>query len=147
MVGCITLRDLFNWLLEWFNWFTMKVEIGYFGGCTDVIESNDCWSACTVSLQIPSDVLAKVSGSSLALDESTLHSNSYLDVHIWFTLNGIIHNYHMLAITLFEWHTAENMFNILMNFLNVLHPPWKDHLIGWSTDGAWSMTGQIHGLA
>jgi hypothetical protein len=76
--------------------------IGYYGGCTDVIASNDCQIACAVGLQTLSDVLAKVSGFSLALDVSTLHSNSYLDVRIQFTLNDIIHNYHMLAIPLFE---------------------------------------------
>jgi hypothetical protein len=39
------------------------------------------------------------------------------------------------------------MFKVLVKFLNALHPPWKDYLIGGSTDGAQSMTGQIHGLA
>lgn len=39
------------------------------------------------------------------------------------------------------------MFDILVKFLNALHPPWKDYFSGCSTDGAQSITGRIHGLA
>lgn len=66
-------------------------EICYYGGCTDVVASNDCQIACPLGLQILSNVLPKVSGFTHALD-----------VHIQFTLNDIIHNYHMLVIPLFE---------------------------------------------
>lgn len=92
-------------------------------------------------------MLAKVSGFSLALNVSTFHSSSYLHVRIRFKLNDIIHKYHLLSIPFYEWHPAEDIFSVLVKYLDELHPSWKDYLIGCSTDGARSMAGIICGLA
>ena len=72
---------------------------------------------------------------------------SYLDVRIPVTVKMNVYNFRLLAIPLFESHTGENIFNILVQFLDALCTSWRDILVSSLTDGARSMTGRIQGLA
>ena len=111
-----------------------------------MIASNYMRVLCAASLQILSEALNNVSGFSLALGTSTLHGMSYLDVRILLTIKMIVYNFHLLAIPLFDQHASENMFKVLVKFMDALYSPWREIPISFFTDGAWSMTGQTHGL-
>lgn len=49
-------------------------------GCSKLLSSNYVWVACAIYLQILHEALHLVSHFSLALDSSTSHGMSYLDV-------------------------------------------------------------------
>jgi hypothetical protein len=121
--------------------------LGICGGCRELIASKYTRFACAVDLQILSEALEHVSGFSIALDSSTLHGMSYLDVRIRFSLHDVIYNFHILALPLFDRHTGEDMSDVLVQFLNAFYPQWRDILVGSSTDGARSMTGNLGGLS
>ncbi len=81
-----------------------------------------------ISLQILQEASHLVAGFSLALDSSTLHGMSYLDVQLWLTFKMNVYNFYLLAIPLFEAHTGENMFSVLVKFMDALYPEWHDIL-------------------
>jgi hypothetical protein len=72
---------------------------------------------------------------------------SYLDVRIIFSVHDVMYNFHLLALPLFDRHTGENMFDVLVQFLNAFYPQWRDILVDSSTDGARPMTGRLRGLS
>jgi len=47
---------------------------------------------------------------------------------------------------MFERHTGENMFQLVVEFLDVMCAEWRAKLIGVSTDGASTMVGSIQGV-
>jgi hypothetical protein len=51
-----------------------------------------------------------------------------------------------MAISLFERHTGEKMFDVLVRFLDAAIPSWRTKCIAVSTDGARSMTGRSQGV-
>jgi hypothetical protein len=85
---------------------------------------------------------------SIALDSTTHQSTLYLDVHFQIfmpTFYNIV-NLHAVALPMFDWHTGEVMFQMVVSFLDVLHPSWKVHLLGVSSDGAHNMTSRVFGV-
>ena len=124
-----------------------QTGLSYLGGCSDIMASNYSRIACAVSLQILSDVMSQAWAFSIALDCSTHQGMSYLDVRSRVHIESSIQNFHLLAIPLFDRHTAANMFVVLEKFLDALLPNWRKHIIGVSTDGDRTMTGRIRGLA
>ena len=89
-----------------------SIGLGYLRGMNENIASNYARMVCCISLQILSDILSSVWGFSIALDSSTHQGKGYLDTRVRFYLKGKLHNFHVLAIPLFERHTAENMFRV-----------------------------------
>jgi hypothetical protein len=76
---------------------------------------------------------------------ATHQSTSYFDVRFRIfmpTFYNIV-NLHAVALPMFDWHTGEVMFQMVVSFLDVLHPGWKVHLLGVSSDGARNMTGSV----
>ncbi len=64
-------------------------------------------------------------------------------------VNGILSNLHLVAILIFERHIAENIFNLIARFLDVLSDPttiWHAKLMFVSTDGENIMTGCHRGV-
>lgn len=121
--------------------------IAHFGGCSDVVASNYTRIVCAVALQYLSEILSDTWAFSLALDSSTHQGLSYLDVRVRVCFRRGLHNFHLLAIPLFERHTGENMYNVLERFLEaLLGDSWRHACIGVSSDGARSMTGRVNGL-
>jgi hypothetical protein len=59
---------------------------------------------------------------------------------------GVLFNLRLVAIPMFERHSAMNMFNMLVKFLDALNQPWRAKLIGTSSDGENTMTGRHGGL-
>ena len=47
---------------------------------------------------------------------------------------------------MFDRHTAENMFNLVSTFLDIVCPNWRSKLIGIGSDGANVMTGHLKGV-
>jgi hypothetical protein len=54
--------------------------------------------------------------------------------------NGVLINLRLVAIPMFERHTAENLFNMVVKFLDALYGRWRDKLVGASSDGENTMT-------
>jgi hypothetical protein len=79
------------------------------------------------------------------LDFATHQSTSYLDVHFRIFMPAFynIVNLHAIALPMFNRHTGEVMFQMVVSFLDVLHPGWKVHLLGVSSDGARNMIGRV----
>lgn len=118
------------------------------GSCSDSTISKYARFACAINMQKISELLACVWTFSVALDMSTHMSSSYLDIRIRLhhSKSGII-NLHLLAIPVFERHTAEVIFETADKALTVLCPSWKDIVVGVSTDGERKMTGRVSGVA
>src|SRR5947207_2187574 len=74
------------------------------------------------------------------------YSKSYLDNHIHFYRNGIIHNIHFLTIPMFESHSGEYMFQLVRDVFDIICPTWRRKLISMSSDGASAMTGGYQGI-
>jgi hypothetical protein len=83
---------------------------------------------------------------SLANDASTHYGRSYLDNRIRIHTDGKLYNFHLVAIPMYETHTGENMFNLVVRILDVVCPRWRMQLIGVGSDGANAMTGQFQGI-
>jgi hypothetical protein len=102
------------------------------------------------NLQLLSDILSIKRRSSwafsIANDASTHFGKSYFDQRIRVHIDGKIHNFHILAIPMFYAHTANNMFELVCRFLDVITPQWRRQLIGVGSDGANVMTGRISGV-
>jgi len=125
----------------------MESGISFYGGCMGIFASNYARVVCAHSLQIISDVIAKMWCFSIALDGSTHQGMSYLDTQIRFFWEGSIHNFHLMAIPLFEKHTGENMFSVLERFFDaVFTESWRSQCISISSDGARNMMGHVRGL-
>jgi hypothetical protein len=98
------------------------------------------------SLQNLSDMMddESVWAISLAFDSSTHREQAFFDQRVRICFQGVLFNLHLVAIPMFERHTAMNMFNMLLKVLDALYQPWRAKLIFTSSDGENTMTGR-HG--
>ena len=121
------------------------MQLGY---VQDWTVANYARLVCALNLQKLSDILRRDSTWAFALanDASTHYGKSYFDNRVRFHLDGIIHNYHVLAIPIFDRHTGENMFNLISRLLDIICPDWRTKLIAVGSDGANSMTGRLQGV-
>ncbi|BBN00789.1 hypothetical protein Mp_2g02130 [Marchantia polymorpha subsp. ruderalis] len=106
-----------------------------------------CYSGCNrrkVSsfLRMLSNILSNCWAFLLAMDGATHQSTSYLDIRVCFWTGDNIHNFHLLALPMNERHPGKSMFDMVVKVLDVIHPGWRDYLIGVATDGARNMTGR-----
>ncbi|KAH9573897.1 hypothetical protein CY35_01G025600 [Sphagnum magellanicum] len=103
---------------------------------------------CAINLQHIARHLSRAWAFSIALDSATHQSTSYLDVRFRIfmpTFYNIV-NLHAVALPMFDWHTGEVMFQMVVSFLDVICLGWKVHLLGVSSDGACNMTGRVSGV-
>lgn len=101
---------------------------------------------CAVALQNLSAVFGCWSGFSFALDSATVNGMSFLDVRARLALDGVLHNFHLLALPLYDYHTAQLLLDVAVKFLDALHPQWRHILVGVATDRANVMTGRTRGV-
>jgi hypothetical protein len=120
--------------------------LGICGGCSAVVASNYTRLVCAYCLQTLSDVLRQVWAFSIALDGSIHQGMSYVNVRVRFHFASKLLNLHLMAIPLFDRHTGENVFDVLVPFLDAVFPSRKKKCIAVSTDGARSMTGRSEGV-
>jgi hypothetical protein len=83
---------------------------------------------------------------SLAGDGSTHRGQLFFDLRVRIYFRGRLLNLHLVAIPMFDRHTAGNIFNMLVKFLDALYGKWRGKLIGMSSDGENTMTGRHTGL-
>jgi hypothetical protein len=79
---------------------------------------------------------------SLVGDSSTHRGQSFFDLRVHICFHGWFLNLHLVAIPMFDRHTADNIFNMLVKFLDTLYGKWRGKLIGMSSDGKNMMTGR-----
>ena len=97
----------------------------YFCGVfMDVVASKHTQVVCAASFHFISDSLVKWWEFSLPFNVSMHQDNSYLDIHVWFFVKYILHNFPMLSIPLYGSHNVEFMFNALVVLLDSLDPYW-----------------------
>ncbi|RLN70015.1 hypothetical protein BBJ28_00021052 [Nothophytophthora sp. Chile5] len=116
-----------------------ETGIGRFQGCTELVAARYARVVCAVSLECLAQMMQSTWAFSIALDCATHQGKSYVDIRSRFLSDGILHNYHLLAIPLHERHTADNIFAVVKRFLDALVSEWRDQLVGVSTDGAANM--------
>jgi len=83
-----------------------------------------------------------VSAMSLAGDGSTHRGQSFFDLRVCICFCGRLLNLHLVAIPMFDRHTAGNIFNMMVKFLDALYDKWRAKLIGMSSDSENTMTGR-----
>jgi hypothetical protein len=58
----------------------------------------------------------------LVIEDGSMHrSNSFFDMRIYVCEGSILSNLHLVTIPMFEQHIAENIFNLIVDFLDVLN--------------------------
>jgi hypothetical protein len=72
---------------------------------------------------------------SLAGNSSTYHGQSFFDLCLCAFYCGDFTNLHLDAVPMFECHITENMFNMVVKFLDALYDWWCDKLIRVSSNG------------
>ncbi|KAI2495067.1 hypothetical protein MHU86_19462 [Fragilaria crotonensis] len=83
---------------------------------------------------------------SFAGDGSTHRGQSFFDMRVRFCHRGVLANIHLVAIPMFDRHTALIIFDMIVKFLDALYAPWRSKLISVSSDGENTMTGRHSGL-
>jgi hypothetical protein len=103
---------------------------------------------CAINLQCIARHLRRAWAFSIALDSITHQSTSYFDVRFRIFMPAFynIVNLHVVTLPMFDWHTSEVMFQMVVFFLDVLCPGWKVHLLSVFSDGARNMTGRVSGV-
>jgi hypothetical protein len=83
---------------------------------------------------------------SLAGNDSIHRGQSFFDLHVRICFRGQLLNLHLVAIPMFDHHTTNNIFNMLVKFLDTLYDKLRAKLIGMSSVGENTMTGRHTGL-
>ena len=122
------------------------IALPQIGSLNDTSVANYARIVCAVNFQFISTILHRCWAFSLAYDSSTHYGKSYLDNRIRVHYNGELYNLHAIAISLYVNHNEENMFNLIVRFLNVLCSDWRHKLIGIESDEASVMTGEYQGV-
>jgi hypothetical protein len=74
-------------------------------------------------------------------NNSTHCGQSFFDLRLCVCYCGDFTNLHLVVVPMFECHTVENMFKMVVKFLDTLYGRWRDKLIGVSTNGKNTMIG------
>jgi len=77
----------------------------------------------------------------LARDSSTHRGQSFFDLRVRICFCGRLFNLHLVAIPMFDRHTAGNIFNMLVKFPDALYDKRCAKLISMSSDSENTMTG------
>jgi hypothetical protein len=72
---------------------------------------------------------------SLASDNSTHRGQSFFDLCLHAYYYNDLTNLHLITVPMFKRHTAKNMFNMVIKFLDTLYSQWDDKLIEVSSNG------------
>jgi hypothetical protein len=83
---------------------------------------------------------------SLASDGSTHRGQSFFDLRLRVCYRGDLVNLHLVALPMFERHSAMNIFNLITKFMDAMYSKWRSKLIGVSMDGKNTMTGRHAGV-
>jgi hypothetical protein len=117
-------------------------------GMNDLVVGQYVLVLVASSLQNISDRMddESVWAMSLAFDSSTHREQAFFNLRVRMCFQGVLFNLRQVAIPILERHAAMNLFNMLVKFLDALQQPWREKLIGTSSDGKNTMTGRHGGL-
>ncbi|EGZ27922.1 hypothetical protein PHYSODRAFT_293597 [Phytophthora sojae] len=110
-----------------------ETGIGRYGGCSEGVVAHYA--------------RVQLGRSRWPLTAGLAWASPYVDVRCRYYTNGSLENYHLLAIPLYERHTALNIFAVVVELLDALVPRWRYQLLGVATDGAATMVGCVNGVA
>jgi hypothetical protein len=79
-------------------------------------------------------------------DNSTHRGQLFFNLHLRACYCNDLTNLHLVVVSMFEHHTVENMFNMVVKFLNALYGQWRNKLIGVSFDGENTMIDRHFGF-
>ena len=82
----------------------------------------------------------------MAGDVSTHRRHAFFDLRLRLYWHDRLLNLHLVALPMFDRHTAENMFNMIAKLMDALFPNWRVKLIGVLSDGENTMTGRHRDL-
>lgn len=118
------------------------------GGMTSLLAGQCVRVLVASNLQLISDLMGddSVWAFSFAGDGSTHRGQSFFDIRVRFCCKGYLENLHLVAIPMFDRHTAENIYNMVAQLLDALYPSWPSKLISVSSDGENTMTGRHAGF-
>ncbi len=117
-------------------------------GINDLIVGQFVRALVASNLQRISDLLSHRSAwaFSFAGDGSTHRGQSFFDMRVRFCHQGFLANLHLVAIPMFDRHSALIIFTVICKFLDALYPEWRAKLISVSSDGENTMTGRHSGV-
>jgi hypothetical protein len=78
---------------------------------------------------------------SLVGDGSAHCGQSFFNLRVRVYYRDKLVNLHLVAMPMFERHSAVNIFNLIAKFMDALYIKWRAKLIGVLTDGGNTMTG------
>jgi hypothetical protein len=79
-------------------------------------------------------------------DGSAHRGQSFFDLRVRVCYRGELVNLHLVAMPMFERHSAVNIFNLIAKFMDMLYIKWLAKLIGVSMDGKNTITGHHAGV-
>ena len=119
---------------------------GAYIGCSEGLCARFIRAVAAANYQAIHDVLQNSWTFSIAIDCGNKLGVNYLDVRVRVYAAGDLQNLHILAIPFHERKTAANLFNLLERVLDILHPNWRNFIIGFTSDGEPTMTGHVGGV-
>src|SRR5579859_4851823 len=105
----------------------IQTDVTRIGSLTDTKAAGYARTVLAYSLHLIATILGPQKNRSawafsLANDASTHYGRSYLDNCIRIHIDGKLHNFHLLAIPMYETHTGENMFHLVVRVLDIVCP-------------------------
>ncbi|KAH9098083.1 hypothetical protein LEN26_016759 [Aphanomyces euteiches] len=82
----------------------------------------------------------------LAFDGSSHRGSSFFDIRIRLPHSGVLYNFHLIALPMFDRHTSNNIVGLIIKMLDALFYQWRLKLIGTSSVGENTMTGRFKGV-
>jgi len=107
-----------------------RTKMAKLAGINDLVIGQYVLVMVTATLQNISDIIddESVWEISLAGDNNTHHGQSFFDLHMCACYCGDLTNLHLVIVPMFERHTAENMFNMVIKFFDAIYDWWHDKL-------------------
>ena len=122
------------------------IGIKSIGSCSEGIVSLYTRFICSMNLQCIQEIMWKFWMFSIALNMATHIATTYCDVPIRICHKTTVHDFHLLSISVHDWHTGEIIFNTFANAMDALYSDWREMIIGASLDGKKKMTGKHQGV-
>ncbi len=106
-------------------------------GINDLIVGQYVRVMVVVTLQNIFDIIDDESIWAILLtgDNNTHCGQSFFDLCMRTCYCSDLMNLHLVTVPMFERHTVENMFNMVVKFFDALYGRWHDKLTGVSSNG------------
>lgn len=119
---------------------------GSIGSISEAIVSLYACGICAMKLQGNVELLRKCWAFSVGINMATHMAIRYWYIRIRVCYKSAIHDFHLLAVPVYDRHTVESVFNTLFRAMDALYSDWHKTIIGASSDGEKKMTGRHQSL-